>query len=320
MLNVSRWISILVLAGFGAVAVAAEGDLMDTEYLHQPNAGTFELTPGLGGAPGNTALLNQPNGIILRNYNISGSDTKFNLFLVPIMVSADYGISSMFSIGASLTYGSGATGFSNCPSGGTCNSHTIKGLFDPELYFKGRAAIGPGVLQYGVVAEVGVEKSKTDSSGDGNWATGGTTLSPFIAYQLPVGTGALGARFKYDLYKGDRKSTSQTSSASIDSTTSNGNAVSVDAFYEIPVGIVTLGGALIYSSYPETKTASGNNYAKADKNANSIFGLQFYAPVHLSGVTLLPNVAYQSYSFSSSDSGFSSVNALQLGIAARLTF
>lgn len=317
MLNVSKWISILALAGFGAGAVAAEGDLMDTEYLHQPNAGAFELTPGLGGAPGNTALLNQPNGITFRTYNIKNSDSKFNLFLVPIAVSADYGISSMFSIGANLTYGSGSTSFSNCPSGSTCNSHSLKGLFDPELYFKGRAAIGPGVLQYGVVAEVGVEKGKTDSSGDGNWATGGTTLSPFVAYQLPVGTGALGARVKYDLYKGDRKSTS--SNPSVDSTTSDGNTLAIDAFYEIPVGIVTLGGALIYTSYPETKTASGNNASKPDKNAYSIFGVQFYAPVHLSGVTLLPNVAYQSYSLSS-DSGFSSINAVQLGIAARLTF
>ena len=320
MLSLTKWISVLALVGLGSSAFAADGEFMDSEYLHQPGTGAFELTPGIGGAPGNTALLNQQNGLTLSSYNIRGTDAKLNLFVVPVTVAADYGINSMFAVGVQLAYGLGSTNFSNCPQGSPCRSQTINGLFDPQLYLKGRAAVGSGVIQYGVVATVGVEKSKTNSTGDSNWASGGSTITPFVAYQFSAGPGVLGARVKYDVYKGDRKSTIETSNASVDATTTDGNTLGADAFYEMPVGNVTLGGAIIYSSRPDTKSAFGNSASKADKNANSIIGAQIYAPVHLSGMTLLPTLEYQTLNYSASDSSVIAINTLQLGIAARLTF
>src|SRR4051812_22556109 len=118
-----KWTSLLVCMAF-VWGAAADGDMMDSEYLHQTNSG-FEFTGGLGQAPGGTVLFSSlPGGLTFTSYSFKNSPVKMNVAIIPVILAFEYGITPMFSVGVDLAYGSGNESFANCPSGSTCKSQS----------------------------------------------------------------------------------------------------------------------------------------------------------------------------------------------------
>jgi hypothetical protein len=321
MFKVLKWTSILASLTFAVGAAAADGDMMDSEYLHQTGAGVFDVQAGFGQAAGDGAILNNaPTGYSMINVSIRNSSLKASENSLPINVMLEYGINQMFSAGLELAYGTGQLTYSGCPTGFSCNSQHVNGMYDPQLFFKGRSAVGAGVIQYGAVLDVSVEKETTSSTGDQNNASGGISFTPFVAYQMAAGPGTWGARLQYGIYQGDKKSTDSSSGTSVPSTTSsNGNWV-IDTFYEAPVAGITIGGALSYAQNPETKTSQNGGPKTGNLDAYNTMGVQVYVPVKLSSLTILPSVTYDTMNFSQSNSVASSENMIEVGVAARMSF
>ena len=320
--KVFYFVAPLALAISGSAALA-DDEIFATEYLHQTDAGVLELTPGFGGSAGQTAWSNgAPNGIAASSATYQSTTTKTTLGVVPLAVEVEYGINSMFSAGANIVYGAGSTSNNDCPSGATCSTYKYKGFFNPVVYFKGRNSLGAGALLYGIIGDIAIENRKTNSSGDGNFANGGTTLAPFVAYQMPTGTvGAWGIRLQYDLYRGARKSTSDYSTPGQESVQTGGNQWVLDTFYEANVSLLTIGGSLYFESHPDTVTSLNGAPATSNNDGRTLLGFQVYTPVHFKRVTLLPNASYAVFgAYNSALTGVSSLSIAQIGVAARLPF
>jgi hypothetical protein len=125
--------------------VSSEQIDKSSEFIYQPQRGNLDVTPNI--------LL----GITGASYKGTGG-VKQATASIPIGVIVEYGLTSMFSVGLNLKYGSSSTSFS-CDSGYTCpKSYTRKGLMDPSLYLTARIPTGPGSIRFGSALKVSIEK------------------------------------------------------------------------------------------------------------------------------------------------------------------
>lgn len=281
-----------------------------TEYMYQTPGDTFMVQPQIGMG----ALVTKFNDTNSGYKNLKSTTASF-----PVGVSGEYGINQMLAIGLDLIYSSAKRTY-DCDSPLPCpKDKKISGLEDPAINIKLRNQIGAGTLRYGLQANIGIEKSKVDKDGNTNAASGGSSVTPFVGYELPLGPGFIGARASYELYKGDRKT--KFDGESDETKTTGGQLVEVSAFYEANVGIMTYGGALVFDSKAESKSADGSEAATGNKDAYTQYTVHFYTPAHLTPtITILPTLDLGGISYTSSDSVADSAGLVLISVAGRFTF
>ena len=299
-------------------AHAAESGLIHSEPLHQAEEAAVELTPGIGVSPAFQQTSFAP-GYTSGQFKYRDSTLgKVQLDIVPVDLMLEYGLNSMFSLGAGLEYMNERVTFPGCTRS-DCSGYTKKGLSDPLLFVKGRLAAGPGVFQYGLFVSVGVEKQKIERSGNRNAGTGKNTVTPYVAYQLSLGGGVGGGRVNYDAYQSDSKSTLDTEIGSVSYSTSGARTLAGELFYEMPFEGLTLGAAVKYASTDTTKLKVNGSTVDQDSAVNQL-SLTLYAPIHFERMTLTPDLQYLNGKFTSSQSSASSGTLLAAGLSARATF
>lgn len=309
------------IAGVTVQAVTLENapENLSSEYLHQAGHRKVEFTLGVGREEGKSAWTNQdPNGISYQTISETGKPQKVNITRFPISVTAEYGFTPTLAAGVDLIYGNGKYTTANCPTNTTCKDSTSSGLYNPALYLKGMTPVGSAAFAYGLIADIGVEKYEVDAAGNTNLATGGTTLTPYLGYVFGSGFTRGGARFQYDVYKGDRKATYATTDTepARDSTTSRGNTWALDAFFESKLESFMLGGNVAYLHTSESSFFSNGKSGKSG-DASHTWIFQVYAPVYSDGFMVLPNIAYEMQTFTDSSYFVSNVNSVQFGVAVR---
>ncbi len=276
-----------------AVSASAEGG---SEFQTQTPAGKMDLTPKL--TFGNSKTTNKP----------TGSDKVSTL---NIGAEFEYGINEDFSVGIGLTNSTNTTS----PEGGTDTKD--KGLMDPDLFFKGKMAMGEGSFRYGTHLTISLGDHELDSSGDENMATGGHTLTPFVGYEMPCPLmgGTMGARLSHDLNLGNKSAKDKSTSPETSYKYKGGEVTKFSLFHEWPTSdMVTVGAALNIDATSKIKIVDSTNEAAGDTK----MALQVYAPVKLEAATILPSFSYSKTTAHvhtiDSETGYS------LDLAARFTF
>lgn len=303
-LKLIKCIPLAFLLTFVGVASAEDTGMTNSEFLHQPEAQELEVIPGV--------KLN------VTAFSLRNTDTKVTGVGSPLTVDLDYGFSSMFSAGLVLGYGSTAY-VRTCTFPKTCNDTTSKGLLDPKLNFKLRFPVGPGTLRVGADVGVAVEHSKIKSSGDSNQASGGTTVTPFVAYELPLSVGLLGLAMQYDVYKSDQKTDDDSFAPGTTYSVTGGQSFGTSAYYEANFRKLTFGGALNYANAGISKASVNGKNLDVDSVINA-FGVSFYLPVHFTPtIALLPIASYSVLNYSSMSS-VSSAGVFNVGVAGRFSF
>lgn len=268
------------------VAAHAESN-MQSEFFFQTEAGKSDLTPKIGYKTKTT----KADG--------DTSDTKTN-GLYNTGVSYEYGINEMFAIEAAVYFGALETD----------GNPKLKssGLQDPEVTLKGTSAMGWGRLRYGAALGLGFEKLKLPSATqDGNLASGGYSLMPYIGADMDAGGGILGGRLSYE-YKMER--TVQPSSLP-DVKVKDGHELGLSAFYEYFFADMLLGGSVNYISEAESKDSDGN---KLDAS-NSRTGISIYSRMPMGSWALIPRLDYDF-----SREHFSKYDDITFSVAARFGF
>lgn len=194
-----------------------------SEFLHQAQAGRWELAPGLSLT---YSVLNDASG---------AKETRFGH---PLALSAEYGFSRLFALALHLRHDSVAV--STCSAGGNCSSRSSSGVFDPNADFKFRSAMGRGWLVYGANISYAIERFKVQSSGDSNNATGGAVITPFLGYEQYLAGGRGGVKISHETYKGER----QAEDSGVPYIVSGGVQLSAMAFFENRLAPTIYGGAL----------------------------------------------------------------------------
>lgn len=269
-----------------APASSGDGGNLSSEYLHQAPGGKFEVTPAIKFESLRIEYKNTP--------------TDATVYQIPLTAKAEYGINDMFSLAATVGYGVGGTSFDDCPSNQTCKGTSARGLIDPTLSANLRVPVGMGALRAGLNFSFSLEDSKEEADGDDNFATGGSTLTPYVGYEMSVGSNVFGARVAYDAVKGDRthKDESDTAPTSTDKI-SGGEDLSLAGFYEYHFPrIFTVAGALEFIDSDETKTSTNGGAKTEDNNSSKILRFRIYAPMKFNEtVTLIPTVSSGAYKF-----------------------
>jgi hypothetical protein len=253
--------------------------------------------------------------------DFNNSDLKLDITATPLHLGLEYGLTQNLAVGAILNYANLKYKASGCSGGQTCNTSTMKGMTDPAIYLKGQSDAGSGSLMYGAAATLGMGTHKINSSGGSDdLYVSGTTFTPYIGYQMPAGPGVWGARFQYELYSGDRKSSNQEYTPTRQTVSKGGNEWTIDTFVETPMSGWTLGGDLFYSSEVTSRDSVNGGKTTDNNDESTTLGLEAYAAIPLSAVTILPHVSYSNEDFSNSNSTLSSAKVFGLGVAARFVF
>lgn len=309
---------ILAVASVSTFAHAQQnGSFLTSEYFHQAEAGVFEITPGIGQAPGKASVNELPMGYRFVQTTYKNTSAKSNVTFLPIVADLEYGLTPDFAVGGELSYVTGHTSIDNCPSGSTCPSGDISGLADPQVFFKGRYGTGAGQLSYGISINVSLMKSWSDNQ-KSNVASGGFSYTPFVGFETQAGYGVWGARVAYSI-AGERKT--EDRAANTDDYVKGGNRTLLETFYEFPIsGETTVGFALQYAIHATTESKSGSGTYSDDKSAGKEIALKAYTPMPMGTFTLLPSLKYSSYSLDDSNSGTDKMTGFEIGVAGRMTF
>jgi len=277
----------------------------NSEYMHQAPGGKFELTPGM--------LFESVR------YEFKSNTNEPTIFRLPLFVKAEYGFSDMFSLSAVLAYAVGGTSYTECTT--TCpDSKKSSGLMDPIVSANLRFPIGAGALRAGLDFSFSTEDSKTESDGDYNNASGGSTLAPYVGYEITFGRNILGGRLSHELVKSDRTHKDQRGTPSTEKI-SGGQDTFVNVFYEFNFPrIVSLGAAIEHQKSPTTKSSTNGGPKTSDKNELSITKFKFYVPLEFNErVTLVPALAVGPYRYKNATS-LESATYTSVGVYSRFTF
>ncbi len=278
---------------------STEANKGSTEFFHQAPSARIEVTPGISYFSGSGP---------------TRSGGKASWSGLPLQVKLEYGFSPLFSVALNLKFASIA--YETCAASGSCQNVKVSGFFDPNVDLKFRVPLEIGVLRYGGNIAYAVEKRRTEISGDYNNATGGSSMTPYIGYEMPLSGGRLGVKLSYDLYMGDSPREYGTSSFTV----SGGKALILTPFYELASGAFTYGGALSYKNVAEHINTT-NGQAASNNDAYTAIELQAYMPIRSSpSLTYLPIARYTMSTYSSPSYTYSSVSEFQLGCDFRILF
>lgn len=307
--------AVLVSCLVPSALVYADVGIAKSEYFHQADPGKFELNAGFGREPEQTAWTTQDaNGVQSTTTPQSAASN-----VTPISLGGEYGLSPSLALGLDLIYGTGVSGQPICYTASVCPPQSASGLFNPNLYLKGRYGSDHWALIYGAHLDLGIQKANAAGSSY-SYSTGGTTVTPYVGFQSTIGASSLGVRVQYDVYKSSQgENVTDSTGAPVTGNRTGGQRVSADVFYEADLGSYTLGGSAFALFSPETTTSVDGNSA-SDANAFYTWGLQLYIPVRLPGWTLLPTIAYEQTKYTESGGNISSATTYQMGLSARFNF
>jgi|GEM_PF-4050222 len=285
----------------GLIVSATAQAQATTEFFHQPNAGSSELTPHVGYRTSTTRA--QAAGST--ETNLSGLDH--------LGVKYEYGLNPVLALGVDLSYSS----FTISNNGGDS-----RGLEPLQVVLDGQLPMLAGNFQYGLEATVGLEKAKSTPSpqnrsyGDAanSFPAGGFKIAPYLGYAFSLGgAGALGAKVSYELINSDVKV--DTSGADVN--TGGGAEGQAVLFYEGKAADVTLGGAFTYDWF----TRVWNQPAGVETtvlNPRSLVGVKLYSNIPFgSGIEFLPSLTWRE---KGSSDDFDKLSDLVFTIAGRFTF
>lgn len=278
----SLFIATILFAGAAQAAADKQG-----EFFYQTPAGQSALTPHVG----YTSMTLARTG--------ATSDSKASGFALG--AEYEYGLNEQFALGATLSYLSlewdGTPKLKN------------SGLVDPQVSLHGRSAMGWGYLRYGADLGLGFEKQKTASSSqDGNVASGGFSLNPYIGADIATTTdGIIGGRINYN-YLMERTVDSGSGS---DGKRKEGNELGLSVFYEQFFADMLIGGSYKYTSYAATKDENDAEYEKS----GSMSAIALYSNIPMGGWELIPQ-----FDYSLSKADYDKYNVMTFSVAARMNF
>ncbi|KYG64014.1 hypothetical protein AZI86_14500 [Bdellovibrio bacteriovorus] len=284
MLNKMVMAAVLVLG----VAAHANTSSNQSEFFFQSEAGKSEVTPRIG----YKMMTIKPDG--------ATSDTKLN-GLFNTGVSYEYGINEMFAIEGALYYGSLETD-------GTPKTKT-NGLQDPEITLKGTSPMAWGNLRYGAMLGLGFEKRKyASATSDGNLASGGYSLAPYIGADMNLGGGIVGARALYE-YRMER---TIDDGSGTDLKVKDGHELGLSAFYEYFFADMLIGGSINYLSADKVKNS---DTGAQEEDSHTTTGISLYTRIPMETWALIPRLDYDF-----SRSHYSKYDDITLSVAARFGF
>lgn len=268
----------------GVAHAASEGHSSQSEFFFQSEAGQSELTPRVG----------YLSSTIETESGIETKSTGFNLG-----VAYEYGLNETWAVEAAINYG-------NLDSEINSVKEKSSGLLNPEFAFKGTSGMEWGHLRYGVIAELSLEKRKvTSATDDGNLATGGHALKPYVGADTAVGAGLLGARLSYE-YKFDRT----LDTGGVESKHKDGHEMGLSVFYEYMMTDVLLGASYNHISEGAVNDEDGNEL----EDSGTMTGISLYSRIPMEGWALIPRLDYDM-----SNSHFDKFNVMLFTVAARFS-
>lgn len=265
-----------------------------SEYQWQTPAGKWEATPSLS----YITFTQKPKG--------GGGDAKSTGMM--FSVRGEYGINEMISGGLVLSHQNIKTEFGGGDS-------TTSGLLDPTLFVSARSAVGSGSLRYGLNLNVGLGDMETDASGDSNAAMGGTSVAPFVGYEMGNDKCKYGARLSYLMYLGDRKHDDNGATEK----GSKGAMTELGLFYEHNMSPVILGVALEIEATEKTEWKDDTG-AKTKEAPGTQTGLRVYVPYVINDmITLLPELKYTKAT-TMDTTAVDSASGFDINVAGRFNF
>lgn len=275
-----------------AVGTASAAESAGSEFFFQAPANTSALTPHIG-----------YQNFTFKTKGATQDSTLSGLYRLG--ASYEYGLNEMLALGADVSYTS-----EELDAGGTTKPK-VSGLQDPVVYLKGTTPMDMFRLRYGATLGLGFSKSKVESNGDMNVASGGFGLTPYIGADMDLGPGILGARLSY-AFNFERTN----DSAGTEEKLSGGDVLSVAAFYEYMLSDMILGGDFEFRSVGE-QTTKVNGVETAKTKSFSPLGIDLYARIPVAGFDLIPAL---SYDFSAGGDRFDKYNDMALTVAGRWLF
>jgi hypothetical protein len=297
----------LILPFAMSTAALAEGSSFGTtsQYMHQTDAGKFEVTPDFMFG-WNKVSLNQNPSNTLDHVN----DNVFNL-----SVLGEYGINDMLSVGIKLGYQTD----NMTPSDKTAASDgSFKGMLDPAVYLNGRVGAGPGQFRFGANLAFAITKGNIDGNflPNGNEQDGGITLTPYVGYEMMLGSGLAGVRIAYDIIKTDQDD------GAVVGKQSGGNTTSYALFYEMNMVPVIWGFDVALNTHNSTSTKFNGNTTANNDDYNDYEIATYAAWEVCPDITILPKIAYANdlTGRSGQIANEKSTNGFNVGVGARFAF
>lgn len=290
-----------MIASLSLNAMAADGGGKGSQFLYQAPVDKIQLTPALT--------------YLSLTAKLKGAVTKLESSGYTGALRSEYGISDMFSAGATLSYTSLKNEYS--PAGVTASTDS-KGLDDIRFFLLGRMDQAASSFRFGTDVNFSLSKSITEADSDTNRASGGISLEPFVGYEMYWNACTVGTKLAYKLYAGDRKAEDKSATPTTTSDVSGGETVTWSAFYEHDMKPWTLGVSLDWES--EAKDKEDTNGTVTTSAGQSIMTLTLYAPYEVSeSLTVYPLVNYGKYTAFDTAS-IESANSYAVQVKGRFTF
>ena len=292
-------LALVLLLGTGS-AHAANDDI--SQFEHHASAGQLEITPRLAEVLATSDV---------KNPSVQGFDHRYVDDTI-LHVSAEYGIVPQFAIGVDL----GMSTASARLDGGIANDMrtNTSGFDDISIYGRGHFHLPVGSLVYGVDADISTSKHVEDVHGNFNSASGGTSIAPYLGYEVQTKkAGLFGGQVDY-LFQNDTKFKDERTTPATESTSSGGNAVGAAFFYEYRLHPITFGAAVVYEHIANTKTGG-----VSDDDHKSLYGVRLYTPIRLGKIEILPEMDSISYALAG-DSPYKNVHSFVFQVAGRFAF
>ena len=290
-------LSMISLATAFAVNAETTGTTagVQSEYFYQTDADKVQANANLG----------------YTSQTAKTGATKNETTKTILNLNYERGLNEMISVGGTIGY---VTGKSDTVL--TTDADT-KGLDDVKLFVKGQNSFAAGSsLNYGATfnASLGKKEIKTDSE---SVNSGGMGLTPYVGYQMLMGSMVLGTKLQTALNVGKAKweDSSNTPTTSYDVTGGNRSMLSV--FTEGNVGTGLIGGELGWWGDNTLKVESSSGGGEvAGETGYSLTG---YTRWDLTPqATLIGKLSYESAL--SDHTGIDSSDTFGMNIGGRFTF
>lgn len=261
----------------------------DSYFQHQVASGSWDLQLGAYWKERKTQYVG--NGHLLSKQKTSGE-----------FLSGEYGFNDFLALGAGI--GIESTRLRNSTPSENAEFMS-KGATDPQFLLKGRIAMALGTLYGGTTLTYPTQKHVIEASGNSNMASGGTSVTPYIGYEIARGDHTMGVRVAYQVWLGsrqieDRSFGLNSTTITVDEQVTGGNVLTASTFYEFAWQRLTMGlAALVEETAAKTTTYDATQSRDTSPDRDSPTGriaLQFYAPVELGlRFTLLPSIEVGRY-------------------------
>jgi hypothetical protein len=226
-----------------------------------------------------------------------------------------YGFRPNMALGLGLSFGN-LTTTTKIASTLISSDSKQDGLGDLMFKFKGITAASGFRIRYGGDLGYSLAKAKDGvANNPGNRASGGISLTPFVAAEMPMDVVVLGLGLRYS-YLLDRKVDTTP-----ESTRTGGNVLELKPYLEAPFDGGAAGVYAVYTTTDELKQATGGATTNTNPS-NTLLGFGGNVNYNFTpSLSALSNLEFQSYTYNStSASASTTASGVLIDIGARLTF